>query len=237
MAKDRRKIAWIGVVSGVAALAVAATGVAFAILSGNGSTSDPGNVEVDVLKGPYGTIEAELKDDSIALLGTGTKGQFISVEGKEDLQVSFAKLQANLSKAFVDENIDRTIDLKVDLITELPSLSADADLIGIRDASKAPFSYLEFNKTVDSLKVSDLVWSEADGYFIFDIKDKVCTFSWGSFFEGKNPQTYYEEKMGGDKPALAPTHDNFRKVVDELNDMDSAFKDLSIKLQVSLDIE
>ena len=126
MAKDRRKIAWIGVVSGVAALAVAATGVTFAILSGNGSTSDPGNVEVDVLKGPYGTIEAELKDDSIALLGTGTKGQFISVEGKEDLQVSFAKLQANLSKAFVDENIDRTIDLKVDLITELPSLSADS---------------------------------------------------------------------------------------------------------------
>ena len=44
MAKDRRKIAWIGVVSGVAALAVAATGVTFAILSGNGSTSDPGNV-------------------------------------------------------------------------------------------------------------------------------------------------------------------------------------------------
>lgn len=66
---------------------------------------------------------------------------------------------------------------------------------------------LESDFTIDSSTVS--------GYKIYTAKNKVLTFTWGDFFGGKSPATFYEDKIK-----------NLSNTTDKLKAMDQAKKEL-----------
>lgn len=234
MSKAKRKTSWLVAGAVLAGVAIVAAGVTFFFLATGELDTHPGEIQVDVLEGDYGTVKAQIGDGNIALLGTGdNSGQYVQVEGKEDLNISLSSIDLDLSPAFVDEHLNGTIAIDIDLKSELPQVEKEKDLIAVREGD-GPYSYIEFNPVKLSVPVSSLIYSQDS--FTYSFKDVAMSFSWGSFYEGMNPQAFYNSLLSGDDPGIEPTADNFDLITKELNNMQSDMKDVSITLQVSLSV-
>ena len=232
MANNKHRSTWMIAGAVGAGLAVVGVGLCFFFLA-NGELADrnDGNVNVDPVEGPYGTLTATMADSSIALLGTGDNSGYVDIDGVEDLRTSMV-FNLSVAPAFIDENLNSTIRFDITLKSALPTVEAAGDLIGQREGEN--WTYIEFEPVSLTIATDDFVYSSETGRFLYGSPEVGCSFVWGSFFNGMNPQLYYNGLFAGESPALVPNPDNFRLVTDELNAMERAFAGSQIDLQLAL---
>ena len=245
---------WIaGGIIGFASVTLIATGFATWVI-GNQITEDKDNVTVavDTAKNDSVTLDiaVDSNDNSLFLGGKDTSGADSGIsssvvkydkesgeEKAEDLSVKYTytiTAGADYWNSLNDGGINITFSVHEDSAIKL-DVNLEAEKANATGLHSGALTYLNLPETVN-VKQSDFGEPQDDGTYKVT-KSATLSFSWGSYFGGKNPITYYNElfQTGGDSGLDANDAADLQAVIDELNTMSTALnsKTLTLKAEMS----
>ncbi len=254
--KSRRK--WImGGLAAFASVALLTTGFAVWVV---GVTQDKNNHDVGVFVATSSnanvTFEAKLADsdksifldekeavDTHKFVNTG------SVEVKGDLSITFAsmtiKYGLGAADLFNETNGYKEVAFTINTFEENETtevgnynsvlVSKDDNKIGTgaREANESGWTYITAPVSI-SLTKFDKVVDPTTSAVTLTLKDadKVMEFTWGTFFGGVSPCTYYNKLV--DTGKIAKTVENADLINAEINQMHDALDTGKIRLTASL---
>lgn len=251
--KSRRK--WImGGLAAFASVALLTTGFAVWVV-GVTQTKQDGDVTVDVdtAKNQNVTFSVELSDKSISLKekNTSDNDAFVKVTGNDDadtdFNISFSKFEVSMPTGWFDK-INISIEDPSTSTTESEASSsnkyvdnkvADND-VKLRSETRKNSTYFDLKtETLNLADTDTFTASEANGvttYTYSKLNTGVEFFKWGTFFNEKQPSTFYNTEVFSGDNAVAKTAANAKLVEDELNAMHGKYtsNNVAIKLKFEL---
>ena len=222
---------WVlGGILGFAAVALTTTGFATWIVGVNAITQN-GNVNVSVDTVKNNGVELTLKlgsDASIELKEANTsEGPVVTVEGNDTapnpLQISVSEFTLEVGKQFLDENtitgveffLKETTDKETEDIQDNAKNKVTDNKLGNK-RSGTSWHYLNAPANVEFTN-RDIIGEDVDGEqtsYTYSISKTTLDFTWGDFFDGDSPATFYNTKF-----ASGATKDEVDNIVAELEAM------------------
>lgn len=234
--KSRRK--WlIGGSLAFASVALLTTGFATWVI-GTQKTSGDGqvNIGVDIVedKSVELTFELDNTNDTIFVAeNAGTSNSNLTIEqaGTPDWDIKIKNLNIVVGEAFYNSLKDKQ-DLNLKIAFELQKDVADDKNLVTEDKVKvrgegSSWNYIKVKSGSEFFNVSLPSTYPTDGK-IYDINDtshnsdeKIISFDWGSYFDGKAPSEFYKEKEGNRVEGQS-FRDYYQKAAQELQAMKTA---------------
>ncbi len=241
--KSSSKRKWI--VGGVAffgALALLTTGFATWIIGvQNTSLNQNVGVSVSTTTNESVVLTANLSDSAIKLTESAvvTEG-FMKANGEDvvanPLQITFSDIKIVYGKEYnLSTNFNRlhfAFDLE-DTTTQGVKVASAGSKIAptYRAANSDGWTYIEAPDDV-SIPILEPPVDSGNNSYIIDFSQKTFDFKWGTFFGGKSPATFYNEKFSGENTTAQDEEQN--NVQAEMAAMRTALNSKSIKVVVSL---
>lgn len=228
--KSRRK--WlIGGSLAFASVALLTTGFATWVI-GTTKTSGDGQVHIGADTAEDNSVELTFSlDDSdnkiFVAEDAGETNPNLKIERGEgetgtepDWTIKIKYLNIVVGETFYNSIKDKK-DLKI--VFELQKDGANSvtdDFVGVRGETGSPWNYITLAKS--EFKVT-LPATYPDNGKIYDISDtdKTFSFTWGSYFDGKDPSVFYKEKE--ESRGSKTLREYYQKALQELQAMKTAF--------------
>jgi hypothetical protein len=239
--KSSSKRKWIvGGVVFFGALALLTTGFATWIIGvQNTSLNQDVGVSVSTTTNESVVLTANLSDSATIKLAESTEG-FMKAYGDavvtDPLQITFSDLNIVYGKEYkLSENFNHlhfAFDLE-DTTTEGVKVASNGSKIATtyRAANSDGWTYIEAPDDV-SIPILEPPVDSGNNSYIIDFSQKTFDFKWGTFFGGKSPATFYNEKFPGENTAAQDEEQN--NVQAEMTAMYNALNAKTIKVIVSL---
>lgn len=219
---------WVlGGVLGFAAVALTTTGFATWIVGVNAITQN-GNVSVsvDTVKNNGVELTLTLDDASIELKEANTsEGPVVTVEGNDTvsnpLQISVSEFTLEVGKQFLDKNTITGVEffLKETTDTETKDIKDNAmnkvtdNKLGDKRSGQS-WHYLNAPAKVEFDNSDIIDEEEGQTSYTYSISKTTLDFTWGDFFGGDSPATFYNTKF-----ASGATKEDVDNIVAELEAM------------------
>lgn len=210
--KSRRK--WlIGGSLAFASVALLTTGFATWVI-GTQKTSGDGqaDIDVDTVQDKSVELNFSLNENKIFVAeDVGKSNPNLTIERKEadtkpDWNIEIKDLSIVVGKEFYNESLKGKTNLKIAFElqkdktedTNSATNSVTDDKVGVRGETGSPWNYIDIDVKSRDFNVTLPDSYPADGK-IYDINDtshnsdeKIFTFNWGSYFDGKAPSEFYQ---------------------------------------------
>ena len=217
----RKNYVLIGAI-GIAAVALTSVGFATWITGMQNLTApaDVTNIVVDTAVNDtlYLDVALSESDNSISLkqktVDNG-KGKLSAADNAEDtdLSITFSKFSVYASSKYKADTIKVTMGVTVE----------GSDLVytnnGIAKGAEEK-TYITLPAALTGESVTLINGSSIDGYTVKTLENKTMKFTWGSLFQGKDPITYYNGKIGTETSpeVVLPIMNEATSTLNEMNE-------------------